>query len=27
VVGLLRQVPAYATVASACAGGKEGRLP
>ena len=27
VVGLLRHVPAYATVASACAGGEEGRLP
>lgn len=26
VVGLLKQVPAYATVASACAGGNEGRL-
>jgi len=26
VVGLTRQVPAYATVASACAGGDEGRL-
>ena len=26
VVGLTRRVPAYATVASACAGGEEGRL-
>ncbi len=26
VVGLTRQVPAYATVASACAAGEEGRL-